>query len=331
MTTQKHAQYGPIPADLVAPFNPTVHCSPQMPGATWLADMADATLDAITMHAPDGTLERRHEIAHALRTLKPGGQLIVLAANTKGGQRLAKEVAGFGCRFERASKRHHQIITAERPSAPLGLSEAIAAGAPRSIEIAGQDWWTQPGVFSWDKRDHGTALLLEHLPELAGRGADLGCGLGFLAAAIAKGHAVRDLALIDIDIRALRLAERNMAERNMAKRAMTADAKPTDPKLTFHWRDVAAATDLPADLDFVVTNPPWHVQGQQRQSLGQSFIRKAARMLKETGELWMVANRHLAYETIVQAAFADARLVAETGGYKIVRARGAKAGAKAGP
>ncbi len=138
--------------------------------------------------APPGTVERRYVLALALRALKPGGRLTVLAPKDKGGTRLAKELRGFGCAITEEAKRHHRICAALRPAAPACLDEAIQAGRPRHIDNLGL--CTQPGIFSWDRLDPGTALLLRHLPSLSGKGADLGCGLGILSLAVLRSEKV---------------------------------------------------------------------------------------------------------------------------------------------
>ena len=52
--------------------------------------------------------------------------------------------------------------------------------APRAI-VDGR-FTSRPGVFAWDRIDPASALLAKHLPaDLAGRGADLGAGWGYLA------------------------------------------------------------------------------------------------------------------------------------------------------
>jgi 16S rRNA (guanine1207-N2)-methyltransferase len=58
-------------------------------------------------------------------------------------------------------------------------------------------------------------------------------------------------------------------------------------------------------------NPPFHAGRAADPALGRAFIAAAARMLSPTGQLWLVANRHLAYETALQEHF---RQVAEIGG-----------------
>jgi 16S rRNA (guanine1207-N2)-methyltransferase len=57
------------------------------------------------------------------------------------------------------------------------------------------------------------------------------------------------------------------------------------------------------------------------RALGEAFIRRAAAELKPGGVCWLVANRHLPYESALRTLFPDARLVEQTGGYKIHEAR----------
>ena len=51
------------------------------------------------------------------------------------------------------------------PQPPTGLDEAIQAGRPRHVDNLAL--CTQPGIFSWDRLDPGTALLLRPAPRPA--------------------------------------------------------------------------------------------------------------------------------------------------------------------
>ncbi|MBA4792189.1 MAG: class I SAM-dependent methyltransferase [Phenylobacterium sp.] len=297
-----HGLYGRPPRELAPTPADAVQVSPLIPGSQALEDLSDGGLDAATLLAPPGVAERRYVLAQALRALKPGGDLLALAPKDKGGSRLGKELAAFGLEVAESGRRHHRICHAVRPAELRGLDDAIAAGAPRLSKTLGL--WTQPGVFAWDRVDPGSALLLDHLPPLEGRGADLGCGLGVLARAVLASKDVAELALVDIDRRAVDCARRNV----------------DDPRARFLWADVRGGTDL-ADLDFVVMNPPFHDGGAEDRSLGAAFIAAAARALKPGGRLLMVANRHLPYEAPLREAFGKVALLAETGGYKVHEAR----------
>ena len=293
--------YGRPPA-VFDPPGDAVQTSPLIPGSAALEEVSDGSADAATVYAPPGVLERRYVLAHALRALKPGGRLDVMAPKDRGGSRLGKELKAFGLEVAETAKAHHRRCLAVRPAGPLPeLDEAIAAGAPRIVP--GLDAWSQPGVFAWDRIDPGSALLARALPELKGAGVDLGCGYGALATVVLRSPAVTALRLVDLDGRAVAAARRNVE----------------DPRASFEWADARTLPET-GDLDFVVTNPPFHDGGAEDRRLGQAFIRKAAGLLKKGGVLWLVANRHLPYEAELDVAFKRWRMVVDAGGYKLFEA-----------
>ena len=293
--------YGAPPPELA--FAPPGACqvSPLIPGAEALEAVAAASLDGMVVAAPPGTLERDAVLALALRALKPGAPLTALAPKDRGGARVGKTLQRFGCTVEETGRRHQRICRTVRPATLTGVEAAIAAGQPRRVEGLG---WTQPGVFSWERRDPGTQLLVDALPALSGRGADLGCGTGLLAKAVLAHPAVRQLALVDLDRRAVEAARRNL----------------DDARASFHWADARRPLDL-QDLDFVATNPPFHDAGEEDRSLGQAFLRVGHALLRKDGALWMVANRHLPYEEGLRSLFGKVALKAEAGGFKVYEAR----------
>ncbi len=252
---------------------------------------------------PAGVLDRRFTLAHALRVLADGGRLTALAHKDRGGQRLAKELAGFGCAVDQVSRRHYRICTAMRPDRPSGLVEAIVAGAAQVPP--GLGLWSQPGIFSWDRPDSGSRMLIRHLPPLKGIGADLGCGVGLLSLAALESPALQRILLVDIDRRAIDAARRNVLDR----------------RAEFTWSDVRQAVHGSQELDFVVMNPPFHDGGAEDRTLGEAFIRRAADSLKPGGACWLVANRHLPYETHLTTLFAKVRQVEQGDGFKIYEAR----------
>ena len=275
--------------------------SPLIPGSTPLESLAPGSAGEIMIYAPPGVLERRYTLALALKALKVGGRLDVMAPKDKGGSRLKKELEAFGVEIGETAKAHHRRCVVIKPEAMTGIDAAIEAGAPRLVE--GLEAWSQPGVFAWDRIDGGSALLAQVLPPLKGAGADLGCGYGALSTVVLRSLAVTALKLVDTDRRAVEAAKRNVE----------------DPRATFDWADVRTI-DEGGDLDFVVMNPPFHDGGAEDRRLGQAFIRKAAGMLKKGGVLWLVANRHLPYEAELKDAFKRVTPVGDGGGYKLFEA-----------
>jgi 16S rRNA (guanine1207-N2)-methyltransferase len=291
--------YGLPPLDLHQPAKDETQTSPLIPGSQPLEALQPASLDAAAVLAPPGAVERRYVLALVLRALKPGAALVAMAPKDKGGSRLKKELEAFGCRVIEAAKRHHRICHVERPAELVGADPAVAEGSPRLV----QGLWSQPGVFSWDRVDPGTAALLKLLPPLSGQGADLGCGVGVLAHAVLASPTVTRLALIDVDRRAIDCARRNVDE----------------PRVAFAWAD--ATTFALEGLDFVVMNPPFHDAGWESRALGQRFIEAAHRALRKGGVLWMVANLHLPYEAVLEPLFTRVERRDGGGPYKVFEAK----------
>ena len=294
--------YGAPPAGLADVPPGAVQTSPLMPGATLLQAIAPGSADAMIMAVPPGTVERLYALALALRALSPGGRLVALGPKDKGGSRIRKALEGFGCAVAEESKSHWRICRAMRPEAPTGIDEAIAEGALHFDDALGL--WTQPGIFSWDRIDEGSALLLDALGPLSGHGADLGSGLGLLSRfMLARNDAVATIEAVELDARAITAAKRNIP----------------DPRAHFHWLDVRDPLPF-AGLDFVVMNPPFHSGGADDVGLGRIFLKRARDVLRPGGVLWMVANRHLPYEAELAALFAKVEAARESPRFKIVRA-----------
>ncbi len=298
----REAVYGVPPLELAAVPPVAQQLSPLIPGAGAIEALPDGSASRLTVLAPPGTLERRYVLAHALRALRPAAELTALAPKDLGGSRLGAELAAFGCAVTETGRRHHRICRTVRPEAPVGLAEAIAAGAPRLDPSL--DLWTQPGVFSWDRLDAGTARLLEAADGLSGQGADLGCGIGVLGRRVLQNAKVTALVCLDIDRRAIDAARRNLEDAR--GRFLHADLRQGELGLT--------------GLDFVIMNPPFHQGGREDRGLGLAFIAAAAGMLRNGGVCRLVANIALPYEARLAALFARTTVLGQGGGYKVYEA-----------
>ena len=88
-----------------------------------------------------------------------------------------------------------------------------------------------------------------------------------------------------------------------------------------HWHDVNRG--LPRRYDAIVSNPPFHQGRADQPGLGLAFIDTAARALNPGGRFWMVANRHLPYESTLAARFSRVQTLAIQDGFKVFEAGGA--------
>jgi len=297
---ERHGIHGTIPADLAEVPSGAEQFSPLVPGSPSLEVVAERGLASMIVLAPPGTLERRYVLALSLKALRIGGTLVALAPRNRGGTRLHGELAEFGVAATETARAHYRICACVRPERLEGIADAIAAGGPRFVEATGL--WSQPGIFSWDRIDAGSRLLAAHLPEFEGCGADFGCGVGILARTVLQSRRVTALGLVDIDHRAIDAAKRNIA----------------DSRASFQWADATATATT--GLDFVVTNPPFHEGGGENRALGLTVARAASASLRKGGELWLVANRHLAYAPVLRDAFTSADTVVEDRDFRVFRA-----------
>ena len=172
----------------------------------------------------------------------------------------------------------------------------------RAVDQNFRGFITQSGVFSAGAVDSASALLAEALPEhLAGDVLDLGAGWGYLSAEIVKRVGVTRLDLVEADYFALDCAKRNLC----------------DPRAKFHWAD---ARDWTGVYDAVVMNPPFHTGREGDPELGRAFITAARSCLRPKGTLYMVANRHLPYETTLEQCFAKVLELPGNGRFKLFQA-----------
>jgi 16S rRNA (guanine1207-N2)-methyltransferase len=233
--------------------------------------------------------------------LAPGGRLVCAGSNDDGAaslQRNADKVLGLD---DSLSKFHCRVfwLTKGERSPP-----DYWQGLTRPHLVSG-GWISQPGLFSWDRIDDGSALLAAHLPEdVAGTVADFGSGWGFLSREVlARCSGVTRLDLIDAEHLALEMARQNI----------------TDPRAAFHWLDLATEP-APALYDAIICNPPFHAGRAAEPALGQGFIEAAAKALKIGGRLFLVANRGLPYEALLRTRFATVEMLADNIKFKVWRA-----------
>jgi 16S rRNA (guanine1207-N2)-methyltransferase len=260
--------------------------------------------------------EARALFARALALAGPGGIVLACQANNEGaksGEADLKQLAGLGGSLT----KHHCRVYWTRPL-DGGHDAALQArwqalDAPRPI-LDGR-FASRPGIFAWDRIDPASALLAEQFPaDLAGQGADLGAGFGYLSAELLRRcPKVAGIDLYEAEARALALARRNL------------DRHAGAVKLDYRWHDVTAGVD--GRYDFIVSNPPFHTPSRaDRPDIGQRFIAVAAQALRPGGRLLVVANRHLPYEQVLGEQFGQVRVAAERDGFKaIVATRGGRA------
>ena len=167
-----------------------------------------------------------------------------------------------------------------------------------------------PGVFSQSRIDPGTQFLLEHFPRVNApeKIIDPGCGAGVLALAAALNWPEASITATDDSAIAVE-STRISAEANGFGQRIE----------TIHTDILKGIENESADL--VICNPPFHQQQRVSVESGLGFLRESARVLKKGGQLFIVANRHLGYQSELERLFEGAITIAQNKQYHIFMCR----------
>jgi 16S rRNA (guanine1207-N2)-methyltransferase len=260
-----------------------------------------ATLSVV--HITRAKDETRAIVAQAYDTLSIGGHLVIEGAKTDGIESLLKEVKKSTSVSGQISKAHGKIFWLTKTDATNPFAEwASATQSAKNTD----GWFTSAGVFSADGIDPGSADLAPAFAgKLKGKVADLGAGWGWLAAqALDTCPSIERLELIEAEHAALECARLNVS----------------DTRVAFQWGDATRPTTKNV-YDALITNPPFHTGRKADPALGRAFIQSAATLLKPTGQMFLVANRQLAYEATLDASFSRWEVLSQSSRYKIIHAR----------
>jgi 16S rRNA (guanine1207-N2)-methyltransferase len=192
----------------------------------------------------------------------------------------------------------------ETPGSDLKLRAIRARLAGNEYELV-----TAGGVFSPDRIDTGTQVLLGSVPTPppGGNLLDLGCGWGPVALTLALESPHATVWAVDVNERALDLVRAN-AE-----------------KLSIHNINAVTPDGVPADIRFMTiwSNPPIRVGKNELHGLLERWLPR----LEQGCDAWLVVQRNLGSDSLhrwLQASFPeDFGFVraATNKGYRVLRCR----------
>jgi len=154
------------------------------------------------------------------------------------------------------------------------------------------------GVFSRDRLDSGSRVLLNYLPQTRAnqKVADLGCGTGILGTTLAKINS--SLQVVFCDESYLALASAKLTYDNNIDSSRERNISKAEYVIT----DVLDGVDN-NQFDHILCNPPFHQQNVQTLSIANKMFRQSSSRLRESGEFRVVANRHLKYRPMLSQYF----------------------------
>ncbi len=280
--------------------NVVLHDDPALPGVK--AGSVDLVAIEVT---GDRDLARRW-IALARETVRPGGVVLIAGANDAGIRSAigdARDAIGLSVveDFRRRSRVAHIAMPPVLPAPPAWAMEpGIAPGTWGHLTVAeagAEDivFSTVPGVFSADRLDDGTALLLDHLDVPDGASVlDVGCGAGVIGV-IAAVRGAGSVTMTDVSLLAVAAARRN--------------ASLADAPVEVLAGDVYGAVEG-RRFDLIVSNPPFHQGKVVDYDMPQRLIAEAAEHLNPGGRLVIVANAFLPYDRLMREHLGEVDVVA---------------------
>ena len=166
-------------------------------------------------------------------------------------------------------------------------------------------FYSDLGVFSKDKIDEGSKLLLETYIKYGKKEKkilDVGCGIGFLGISLNKIMGA-SVDMIDINNRALHLTKMNLKENKAEGNVFVSNI----------YENVKDAYDV------IITNPP--IRAGKKVYL--TIINEAFNHLTKDGELWFVMRTNHGVKTVIKNLknLADVNVLEKNCGFYVVFAK----------
>ena len=271
-------------------------------------------VDLILMNISKSRNLNRRWLLQSWHALAPGGRLLLAGANDQGiqsilkdGEQLFGNISILG--YKKGSRIAQFVKLGHSPSHPdWAVVPGIAPGTwytfhwstPASdFELA-----SLPGVFSHNKLDDGTRLLISTIDNLSGQTVlDVGCGYGILGMC-ATIRCAQTVDMVDNHLLAIASCQENI-RRN-------------------HLRNCQVfASDLMSSVSgntytCVLSNPPFHAGKQIDYQIAHALIASAFNVLEPGGELRLVANRFIRYNHLMSELFGNVSVLAQTPAYHIL-------------
>ncbi len=275
-------------------------------------------------------------VLHAARAMPEAGDMVILAAG-RNRQRLFQDLehyanrvgasgrlALFGTRKEGmlpAEELLHlhgrEVKTLQRGGARLIVVQPHENEGdwqleehPRSFRVEARERHVKvsamPGVFSWDRLDGGSELLLESVRTREGDHLlDLACGNGVLAAVLLDEGVISEATLTDADALALEAARETLELNGQCGEIIASDAGEELPAKTY---------------DLILCNPPFHSGSMQERGTGQRMIEQCARLLATRGRVLLVAPVFHDHGPELERRFRSHGVAMETPSFRVWRA-----------
>ena len=142
--------------------------------------------------------------------------------------------------------------------------------------------YSDNGVFSKDRFDYGTRVLLNSvdIDKLSGNVLDLGCGLGVVGIILGTFNKGINIDMVDINERAIDLAKNNLVLNNIKANVFASDIY----------------SNIDNKYDFIITNPPIRAG----KNVIRGFLLGSYDYLKDDGILYFVMRKDHGVKSMIK-------------------------------
>lgn len=239
--------------------------------------------------------------------IKQPTTVYLLAANDAGGKSLNNAVKDFGDNIVKQDVARKCSLWSFKlaPIDDFSWENELSTFTYDDLDGKPLQFSTYPGVFNTGKLDIGTKLLLDNISlNKRGRVLDLACGSGIIGLTCKIRQPELYVEMVDIDGMALESAEYNTKAHGLDCPVFVSDGLSNTKK-----------------FNTIVCNPPFHQGKDTDYNFAQQLIRTAKQHLLPRGEVWIVANRQLAYEQWAEKSCHSVEVVVQGNGFKVLRLR----------
>jgi 16S rRNA (guanine1207-N2)-methyltransferase len=237
--------------------------------------------------------------------IKQPTTVFLLAANDAGGKSLNNALKDFGEEITKLDVARKCSLWSFKltPIDDFSWEKEQTSFTYDNLEDEALEFTTLPGVFNAGKLDVGTKLLLDNLKlNKRGRVLDLACGSGVIGLTCKSRQPELYVEMVDIDGMALTSAELNAKTLGLDCPVFASDGLSNTKK-----------------FNTIICNPPFHQGKETDYNFAQQLIRTAKQHLLPRGEVWIVANRQLAYEQWAEKSCNIVETVVQGHGFKVLR------------
>ncbi len=268
-----------------------------------------------TQHSFDSALlywPKSKAFAHSLlrwlaSQIKQPTTVYFLAANDAGGKSLNNAISAFGDDVAKMDVARKCSLWSFKlnPVDDFSWEKELSHFNYDNLDHGALKFATYPGVFNAGKLDVGTKLLLDNITlTKRGRVLDLACGSGVIGLTCKSRQPELYVEMVDIDGMALASAELNAKTMGLDCKVFASDGLSNTKK-----------------FNTIICNPPFHQGKDTDYNFAQQLIRTAQQHLLPRGELWIVANRQLAYEQWAEKSCRSVEAIVQGNGFKVIKLR----------